>query len=70
MYCLYKNKKSKIIRIHALLYKQFVEDYDTRYFQIDHKNQIRDDNRLENLELVSRRNRENNTFIFIYKNKN
>lgn len=62
-YCyvpLTKNKKLKNFKIHCLLYKTFICDYDNRYFQIDHINRIRTDNRLENLVLGTIRDNHNN----------
>ena len=57
---LYKNKKNKNFKIHVLLFKTFVCEYDNMYLEIDHINNIRSDNRLENLRLVSKRNNMNN----------
>lgn len=55
-----KVNKRKKYRIHCLLYKVFNCYYDCKYFEIDHINRIREDNRLENLRIVTIRNNNNN----------
>lgn len=52
---LYNNKgKVKNVRVHRMIWVAFNGDIPSGY-QINHKNSIRDDNRLENLELLTHR---------------
>lgn len=44
----------KNVRVHRMIWKAFNGDIPTGY-EINHKNGIRDDNRLENLELLTHR---------------
>lgn len=54
---LWKNNKQKIFRVHKLVYCTFnkISIYKRLGFDINHKNRIRQDNRLINLEGCSRR---------------
>jgi len=45
--------KIEFKKVHSLLVKTFINEYDSKYFQIRHINKIRCDNRLENLIIVS-----------------
>ena len=57
----YNEGKSKTIRYHQIIVKVFIDsNYDTKTQEIDHINHIRDDNRIENLKVVSRRENEMN----------
>jgi len=49
-----KNGQQKNYRVHILLYKTFIKDYDTKEYDIDHINGIRSDNSLSNLRLATR----------------
>ena len=51
---LYKERKKHYKRIHRLVGKTFLERVEGKN-EIDHDNRIRDDNRLDNLNWVSRR---------------
>ena len=54
-YCvgLSKNGNQKFLRIHRLLMQNFKPDEYEENLQVDHKNRIRADNRLENLRMVT-----------------
>ena len=54
-YCvgLYKNGKTKTLKIHRLLMQHFKPDEWNQNLHVDHKNRIRTDNRLENLRMVT-----------------
>lgn len=53
---LYKNGKGKMQRIHSLIAKSFIDSsYIEKGLVVNHINFIRDDNRLENLEIVTQR---------------
>jgi hypothetical protein len=60
---LYKEKESKSFSVHRLIANTFLGKSD---LQVNHKNSIRTDNRLENLEYVS--SRENNSYRFQKEN--
>ena len=51
---LYKNKHGKKYQYHMLIWIAFNGLYDKTKFDIDHKNHIRSDNRIDNLRLVSK----------------
>jgi hypothetical protein len=51
--------KSIVIKVHKLVYETFVGEIPQGY-EIDHINTIRDDNRIENLRLVSHKENCNN----------
>lgn len=53
MVCLYKNGKSKWFFIHRLVYEAFV-GFITDGLQIDHVSNNKTDNRLQNLQLLTR----------------
>lgn len=71
---LYKNKKGSPCMIHKLTFENFNNIKSNRNFVIDHINNIKTDNNLENLQLIT--NRENSTknkinksgFSCVYKN--
>ncbi|VXC99475.1 NUMOD4 domain-containing protein [Sphingobacterium multivorum] len=63
---LYKNRKKRLIRIHRLVAMAFIPNSNNKP-AINHKNSIRDDNRVENLEWVSVS--ENNKHAFEYGNQ-
>lgn len=48
------NGKKKFYRVHQLLWISQNGHYDKTLYDIDHINHVRDDNRLENLRLVSK----------------
>lgn len=60
MVCLHKNKCHKNHTVHKLVAQSFIDkDYVEKKLTCDHINHIRDDNRLENLRVVTYR--ENNS---------
>lgn len=60
---LYKNKKSKTHKIHRLVATAFLKNINN-YKEVNHKNEKKDDNRVENLEWCSHEYNNN------YMNKN
>ena len=61
-YChlnLYKNGKAKTFRVHRLVSHMFIDGYFNGA-EVDHINTIRDDNRIENLIWVTRKENNNN----------
>ena len=62
---LYNNKKSKTFSIHRLIAEYYIPLLDGKD-QVDHKNRIKDDNRIENLHWVNRS--ENMINIGVQKN--
>lgn len=58
--CLHKNLKRKNNKIHQLVAITFIYEYNSKYYQIDHINRDRKDNRLINLRIVSIRDNSNN----------
>lgn len=52
--CFYRNGRSKWFLIHRLVAFAFLGDPPTPEHQVNHKNSIRDDNRVVNLEWVTR----------------
>ena len=62
---LYKNGKSKGIKIHRLVALAFIPNPDNKHF-VDHINGIRNDNRVENLRWVT--HKENLNFPLARKN--
>lgn len=63
--CLCKNHKQKNIRFHRLVYQMHNPDIDLKGKDIDHINQIRTDNRIENLRIATKSENCQNR---IYKN--
>lgn len=49
-----KNGKGKTYFVHILVAKTFLNDYDEN-LQVNHKNEIKTDNRLENLEMMTQK---------------
>lgn len=54
----YPKRKKKTWRVNRFIYQYWNPDVDMTNMDVDHKNDIRTDNRLENLELVTKK--ENN----------
>lgn len=53
-YCFYINGKCKIIYHHVIIVKMFINpSYDSAKYDIDHLNHDRQDNRIENLAVVT-----------------
>ena len=50
---LYKGKRLKNYKVHRLIAQTFIESYRSD-LEINHKNEIKDDNRVENLEMCDR----------------
>lgn len=50
---LYKGGKLKNYKVHRLIAQTFIESYRDN-LEINHKNEIKDDNRVENLEMCDR----------------
>lgn len=50
--CLYKNGKQKFFRVHRLVYEAFYVEIP-KGMQVNHINEIKTDNRLENLNLMT-----------------
>lgn len=59
-YGLHKNNKKVNKKIHILLFTTFVNEYNKLYYQIDHIDRNKQNNNLNNLRLVSKRNNQNN----------
>lgn len=58
---IHNDGKSKTCKYHHIIVKMFIDlNYDSSTQQIDHINHIRDDNRIENLKVVSRSGNEMN----------
>lgn len=51
--CLYNNKHRKFKNIHRIVAQMFLPDFNEK-LDVDHKNRIRHDNRVENLRMVTR----------------
>ena len=54
-----KNKKEKDFFLHDLIYWTFIEFFDTAEFTVNHINEIKTDNRLINLEKMTRGENDN-----------
>ena len=59
-----KNNKRKYRRVHRLVMQAFIPNIDNLP-QINHKNGIKDDNRLENLEWISAKDNVQHTFDYL-----
>lgn len=67
-YDFYVNGIRKTIRLHHIVVKLFIDkNFDSTKFEVDHKNRNKQDNRIENLAIVSRS--ENNRNKSSYKGK-
>lgn len=51
--CLYKNGIRKYPNVHQLVVEAFIRPYDRKTEQINHKNHLRSDNSLNNLQILS-----------------
>lgn len=67
-YCFWKNGKYKRILLHHIIVKLFIDkNFDPNLLEVDHKNRNKQDNRIENLAVVS--HSENNRNKSTYKGK-
>lgn len=60
-YCFCINRKHKYIFLHQIIVKLFIDpNFDTRKFDVDHKNHNRQDNSIDNLCIVTRSENQRN----------